>query len=73
MVVGVAPVVAVHPTSMDGVIYASSMVPLEGGGTAPAIWLLGLAIASTLAVNAAHGLREVLRGAGGAVARRSSA
>jgi len=49
------------PLTVDGLIYASSMVMLEParrGAPVPALarWLLGLGIAATLAANVAHGL-----------------
>jgi hypothetical protein len=58
------------PLTVDGLIYASSMVLLDSARrkapvSALARWLLGLGIAATLAANVAHGLGhepEVLRG-----------
>jgi hypothetical protein len=58
------------PLTVDGLIYASSMVMLDSArrkAPVPALarWLLGLGIAATLAANVAHGLGhgpEVLRG-----------
>jgi len=49
------------PLTVDGLIYASSMVLLdaarrEAPGPALARWLLGLGIAAALAANVAHGL-----------------
>lgn len=49
------------PLSVDGLVYASSMVMLDSarrGMPIPALarWLLGLGIAATLAANVAHGL-----------------
>jgi uncharacterized protein DUF2637 len=49
------------PLTVDGLIYASSMVMLESawrGVRVPALarWLLGLGIIATLAANVAHGL-----------------
>ena len=49
------------PLTVDGLIYASSMVMLDSARRevpvpAPARWLLGLGIAATLAANVAHGL-----------------
>ena len=49
------------PLTVDGLIYASSMVMLDSARRklpAPALarWLLGLGIAATLAANVAHGL-----------------
>jgi hypothetical protein len=49
------------PLTVDGLIYASSMVMLDSarrGAGVPALarWLLGLGIAATLAANVAHGL-----------------
>jgi hypothetical protein len=48
------------PLTVDGLIYASSMVMLDSARRktpipAPARWLLGLGIAATLAANVAHG------------------
>jgi hypothetical protein len=56
------------PLTVDGLIYASSMVMLDSAhGKAPvpglARWLLGLGIAATLAANMAHGLGHGLIGA----------
>src|ERR1700756_1616684 len=49
------------PLTVDGLIWASSMVMLDSarrGQEVPALarWLLGLGIAATLAANVAHGL-----------------
>jgi hypothetical protein len=60
------------PLTVDGLIYASSMVMLESArGKAPvpalARWLLGLSITTTLAANVAHGLGHGLIGAAVAV------
>ena len=49
------------PLTVDGLIYASSMVMLDSArreARVPALarWLLGLGIAATLAANVAHGL-----------------
>jgi hypothetical protein len=49
------------PLTVDGLIYASSMVMLDSarrGRAVPVLarWLLGLGIAATLAANVAHGL-----------------
>src|SRR4051812_36997172 len=49
------------PLTVDGLIWASSMVMLDSarrGAPVPALarWLLGLGIAATLAANVAHGL-----------------
>jgi hypothetical protein len=49
------------PLTVDGLVYASSMVMLDSarrGMPVPALarWLLGLGIAATLAANVAHGL-----------------
>jgi Protein of unknown function (DUF2637) len=57
------------PLTVDGLIYASSMVMLDSARrktpvSALARWLLGLGIAATLAANVAHGLGH---GASGAV------
>ena len=54
--------------TVDGVIYASSMVMLDSarrGARVPALarWLLGLGIVATLAANVAHGLGHGLIGA----------
>ena len=59
------------PLTVDGLIYASSMVMLDSARRkvpVPALarWLLGLGIAATLAANVAHGLGHGL--AGGVVA-----
>jgi hypothetical protein len=56
------------PLTVDGLIYASSMVMLDSARRkAPvptlARWLLGLGIAATLAANVAHGLGHGLAGA----------
>lgn len=49
------------PLTVDGLIYASSMVTLDSARRKAAVptlarWLLGLGIAATLAANVAHGL-----------------
>jgi hypothetical protein len=59
------------PLTVDGLIYASSMVMLDSArrkAPVPALarWLLGLGTAATLAANVAHGLGHGLTG--GAVA-----
>ena len=51
------------PLTVDGLIYASSMVMLDSARRktrVPALarWLLGLGIAATLAANVAHGLEH---------------
>jgi hypothetical protein len=56
------------PLTVDGLIYATSMVMLDSARRAtqvPALarWLLGLGIAATLAANVAHGLGHGLTGA----------
>jgi hypothetical protein len=56
------------PLTVDGLIYASSMVMLDSarrGAGVPALarWLLGLGIVATLAANVAHGLGHGLIGA----------
>ena len=56
------------PLTVDGLIYASSMVMLDSarrGIRVPALarWLLGLGIVTTLAANVAHGLGHGLIGA----------
>jgi hypothetical protein len=56
------------PLTVDGLIYASSMVMLDSArrkAPVPALarWLLGLGIAATLAANVAHGLGHGLIGA----------
>jgi hypothetical protein len=56
------------PLTVDGVIYASSMVMLDCARRkvpVPALarWLLGLGITATLAANVAHGLGHGLAGA----------
>src|ERR1700722_1874277 len=56
------------PLTVDGLIYASSMVMLDSarrGARVPALarWLLGLGIMATLAANVAHGLGHGLTGA----------
>ena len=56
------------PLTVDGLIYASSMVMLDSARQktpVPALarWLLGLGIAATLAANVAHGLGHGLIGA----------
>jgi hypothetical protein len=56
------------PLTVDGLIYASSMVMLDSARRktpVPALahWLLGLGIAATLAANVVHGLGQGLAGA----------
>src|ERR1700734_4363753 len=56
------------PLTVDGLIWASSMVMLDSvrrGVPVPSLarWLLGLGIAATLAANVAHGLGHGLIGA----------
>ena len=56
------------PRTVDGLIYASSMVMLESARRKTPVpplarWLLGLGIATTLAANVTHGLRHGLAGA----------
>jgi hypothetical protein len=56
------------PFTVDGLIYASSMVMLDSARRmrpVPALarWLLGVGIAATLAANIAHGLGHGLAGA----------
>ena len=56
------------PLTVDGLIYASSMVMLDSARrkaqvSALARWLLGLGITATLAANVAHGLGHGLMGA----------
>jgi hypothetical protein len=56
------------PLTVDGLIYASSVVMLDSARRrtpVPALarWLLGLGIAATLAANVAHGLGHGLMGA----------
>jgi uncharacterized protein DUF2637 len=56
------------PLTVDGLIYASSMVMLDSArrkAPVPGLagWLLGLGIAATLAANVAHGLGDGLTGA----------
>jgi Protein of unknown function (DUF2637) len=56
------------PLTVDGLIYARSMVMLDSARRkkpVPALarWLLGLGIAATLAANVAHGLGHGLAGA----------
>ena len=56
------------PLTVDGLIYASSMVMLDSARRktpVPALarWLLGLGIAATLAANVAHGLGHGMIGA----------
>jgi hypothetical protein len=56
------------PLTVDGLIYASSMVMLDSARRktpVPALarWLLGVGIAATLAANVAHGLGHGLMGA----------
>lgn len=57
-----------HPLTVDGLIWASSMVMLDSVRRDVAVpslarWLLGLGIAATLAANVAHGLGHGLIGA----------
>ena len=61
------------PLTVDGLIYASSMVLLDSArreAPVPALtrWLLGLGIAATLAANVAHGLGHGPVGGRGRVA-----
>ena len=56
------------PLTVDGLIYASSMLMLDSarrGVRVPALapWLLGLGIVATLAANVAHGLGHGIIGA----------
>jgi hypothetical protein len=56
------------PLTVDGLIYASSMVMLDSarrGARVPALarWLLGVGIVATLAANVAHGLGHGIIGA----------
>jgi Protein of unknown function (DUF2637) len=56
------------PLTVDGLIYASSMVMLDSARRKTAVptlarWLLGLGIAATLAANVAHGLGHGVIGA----------
>jgi hypothetical protein len=56
------------PLTVDGLIYASSMVMRDSArrkGPVPALarWPLGLGIAATLATNVVHGLGHGLPGA----------
>jgi Protein of unknown function (DUF2637) len=56
------------PLTVDGLIYASSMVMLDSARRKTPVptlarWLLGLGIAATLAANVAHGLGHGLIGA----------
>jgi hypothetical protein len=56
------------PLTVDGLIYASSMVMLESARRkipVPTLarWLLGVGIAATLAANVAHGLSHTARAA----------
>jgi Protein of unknown function (DUF2637) len=56
------------PLTVDGLIYASSMVMLDSARRKPPVpalarWLLGLGIAATLSANVAHGLGHGLVGA----------
>ena len=56
------------PLTVDGLIYASSMVMLDSARRKTPVpslarWLLGLGIAATLAANVAHGLGHGLTGA----------
>jgi Protein of unknown function (DUF2637) len=56
------------PLTVDGLIYASSMVMLDSARRKVAVpalsrWLLGLGIAATLAANVAHGLGHGVVGA----------
>ena len=61
-------IIHAFPLTVDGLIYASSMVMLDSARRktpVPALarWLLGLGIAATLAANVAHGLGHGLIGA----------
>lgn len=52
------------PLTVDGLIYASSMVMLDSARRRVPVprlarWLLGLGIAATLAANVAHGLGQI--------------
>jgi hypothetical protein len=56
------------PLTVDGLIYASSMVMLDSARRKASVpplaqWLLGVGIAATLAANVAHGLGHGLIGA----------
>ena len=56
------------PLTVDGLIYASSMVMLDSARRRVAVpplarWLLGLGIAATLAANVVHGLGQGPAGA----------
>jgi hypothetical protein len=56
------------PLTVDGLIYASSMVMLDSARRKTPVptlarWLLGLGIAATLAANVAHGLGDGVIGA----------
>jgi hypothetical protein len=56
------------PLTVDGLIYASSMVMLDSARRKTPVpvlarWLLGLGIVATLAANVAHGLGHGLIGA----------
>src|SRR5689334_10132000 len=56
------------PLTVDGLIYASSMVMLDSARRRTPVpllarWLLGLGIAATLAANVAHGLGHGIIGA----------
>ena len=58
------------PVTVDGLIYASSMVMLDAarrGAKVPALarWLLGVGIVATLAANVTHGLGQGVLGAVG--------
>jgi hypothetical protein len=60
------------PLTVDGLIWANSMVMLDSarrGVRVPSLarWLLGLGIAATLAANTAHGLGHGLIGSAVAV------
>ena len=66
------------PLTVDGLMYASSMVMLDSARRKVLVptlarWLLGLGIAATLAANVAHGLARPSRGRcpGGRVARQA--
>ena len=65
------------PLTVDGLIYASSMVMLDSARPkvpVPALarWLLGLGIAATLAANVAHGAcRQAGRRVTGQCGRKS--
>src|SRR5580658_8040412 len=65
------------PLTVDGLIYASSMVMLDSARRRTPVpvlarWLLGLGIAATLAANVAHGLGHGPIGAPWLRGRRSA-